>query len=359
MTRRRPNEIPSDSREAEVAAVLLDVLLHGLHDGFADMPDAPPEAPVEVATAPLLVVDDVDGHLAAALPAAVRWSRVARGDQSAAAWPPAGPHPGATLRLPKAKAALDLAVHAIASTLPPGAPLWLYGANDEGIRSVAGRLAGLFDDVVSISARRRCRVWQARRTAAPAQAPLSAWRQETRLLLPGAAGGLEDVAWVEYPGVFAAGRLDAATAVLLEVIAPVAPGASVLDFGCGAGAIAAVIRRRAPHARLHLLDADAVALQAARENVPGATVHLGDGWAAAPGLVVDRIISNPPIHRGKREDYSALAALIDEAPRHLASGGSLEIVVQRRLPVRPRLEAAFGRVESAFEDPRWQVWRAS
>lgn len=353
MTRRRPNEIPSDSREAEVAAVLLDALL----DGPADMP---PDAPVEVATAPLLVVDDVDGHLAAALPAAVRWSRVARGDQSAAAWPPAGPHPGATLRLPKAKAALDLALHAIASTLSPGAPLWLYGANDEGIRSVAGRLAGLFDDVVSISARRRCRVWQARRTAAPARAPLSAWRQETRLLLPGAVGApVEDVAWVEYPGVFAAGRLDAATAVLLDVIAPVAPSASVLDFGCGAGAIGAVIRRRAPAARLHLLDADAVALEAARENVPGAVLHLGDGWAAAPGLLVDRIISNPPIHRGKREDYSALAALIDEAPRHLASGGSLELVVQRRLPVRPRLEAAFGRVESAFEDPRWQVWRAS
>lgn len=331
-------ETPSAAREAQAAEVLIEAL------------------PGEVLAAPLLVVDDVDGQLRGALPRAVRWSRVASGALAgeAAAWAPAGPHPGATLRMPKAKAALDLALHAVASTLPAGAPLWVYGANDEGIRSIAGRLAGLFDDVEAVSVKRRCRVWQARRSAGAARAPLAAWRQVSQMALPGGA-----VEWVEYPGVFAAGRLDEATAVLIGVMAPVAAGARVLDFGCGAGAIGAAVRQRAPDARLHLLDADAVAVAAAGENVPGAAVYVSDGFGAVPGLVVDRIVSNPPIHRGKREDYAALTALIDEAPRHLAAGGALELVIQRRLPVRPWLDAVFTRVEPLFLDTRWQVWRAS
>ncbi|MCB9530008.1 MAG: methyltransferase [Myxococcales bacterium] len=160
--------------------------------------------------------------------------------------------------------------------------------------------------------------------------------------------------------MFAAGRLDEATAVLLGTMAPVAAGARVLDYGCGAGVIGAAIRQRAPDARLHLLDADAVAVAAARENVPGAAVYVSDGFGATPGrLIVDRIVSNPPIHRGKREDYSALVALIEEAPRHLARGGALELVVQRRLTVKPWIDAVFARVEPLFLDGRWQVWRAS
>ncbi|MCB9530009.1 MAG: hypothetical protein H6701_16760 [Myxococcales bacterium] len=200
---RDEHETASAAREAQAAEVLIEAL------------------PDDALAAPLLVVDDVDGQLRGALPRAVRWSRVANGALSgeAAAWAPAGPHPGATLRMPKAKAALDLALHAVASTLPVGAPLWLYGANDEGIRSVAGRLDGLFEGVEAVSAKRRCRVWLARRGAGAARAPRSAGRAVSRLAWPGGA-----VEWVEYPGVFAAGRLDEATAVLLGTMAPVAAG---------------------------------------------------------------------------------------------------------------------------------------
>lgn len=330
----------SDAREQTVAEVLLDAL---------------PETPADgLPAAPLLLAGDVDGHVAAALgPGAVRWSTIARHDAPAAAWPPPGDYGGATVRMPKAKAALDVLLHAVADAVPAGAPVWVYGAHDEGIKSIGARLEPLLDGVSTIAARKRCRVWRGARNTAPARAPLTAWQTTTRLPLPGG-----EVDWHELPGVFAAGRLDVGTARLLAAIDPIAPGARVLDFGCGAGAIGAAIRQQTPTAALHLLDADAVAIEAARLNVPGATLHLGDGWRAAPGLIVDRIVSNPPIHRGKREDHGALWALIDEAPRHLSRGGVLELVVQRRVPIKDRLEQTFRRVESLVDDPVFSVWRA-
>lgn len=326
----------SDGREALVAEVAAEAI------------------EVDGADRPILLADDTDGALEAALDRPIhRWDRMARGDRPATAWPVFAAEGDAALRLPKAKAALDMALHALASVLAPGAALWLYGANDEGIRSVGKRLDPLFAEADTVLIKRRCRVWRALRTEAPPRAPLAAWRSETRIALPGGP-----TPWIEYPGVFAAGRFDPATAALVEAMAPVAPGARVLDFGCGAGALAAALRQRAPEARLHLLDADAVAIEAARENVPGADVHLGDGWRAAPDVRVDRVVSNPPIHRGKGEDFGALAALIAEAPGHLKAGGLLELVVQSQVPVRAWLDDRFARVEAVFDDGRFTVWRA-
>lgn len=314
---------------------------------------------------PLLLADDADGALAAAVGGAkVGWCRVARGDTPASPWPAPGPYGGAALRMPKAKAALDMALHALASVLEPGAVLWLYGANDEGVRSVGKRLAPLFADAETVLIKRRCRVWHSVRTDVAARAPLAAWRSQTRIALPDDVGATPrtgqavEVPWVEYPGVFAAGRLDPASAALLDALAPFGSRDRVLDFGCGAGALSAAIRRRRPEAALHLLDADAVALEAARANVPDGVFHLGDGWRAAPDLRVDRIVSNPPIHRGKGEDFSALAALIAEAPRHLRSGGMLELVVQSQVPLQKWLTEHFARVEAIADDRRFTVWRA-
>ena len=45
------------------------------------------------------------------------------------------------------------------------------------------------------------------------------------------------------------------------------------------------------------------------------------------------ILSNPPLHKGIAEDHALLEQLIADAPAHLAPGGCLQIVVQRRIPL--------------------------
>ena len=77
----------------------------------------------------------------------------------------------------RSKDALELYLHGAAGVLEPGSPIWLYGANDEGIRSAGKRLTSLFDDVTTIGTRRHCRIWLAYRSKRPAQSP--SWRGPT------------------------------------------------------------------------------------------------------------------------------------------------------------------------------------
>jgi 16S rRNA (guanine1207-N2)-methyltransferase len=163
---------------------------------------------------------------------------------------------------------------------------------------------------------------------------------------------------VSYPGVFAAGRVDEGTALLIGALPSLESGARVLDYGCGSGVIAAAMLAEPSCAALALVDSDSVALEAARENVPGARRVLGIALRDAGGRYA-AILSNPPLHRGMVEDHGTLEALIIEAPAHLEAGGVLQIVVQRRLPLDRLLAKHFASVAIAAETSRYRVWRAA
>jgi 16S rRNA (guanine1207-N2)-methyltransferase len=306
-----------------------------------------------------LVVDEPSGRLAQALSAGgatpQSWLRHAGGSVPAAPWPPPGPFTSAFVRLPKSKGALDLALHAAASVLPARAALVLFGRNDEGIRSAVPRLAGLASDVASIDARRHCRVLAgARRDHIPGLRPsLADWCLQSRVAIDG-----RERPWITYPGLFAEGGLDAGTALLLTHLPVLRPNARVLDFGCGSGLIGANVLARQPRVALDLLDADAVALVAARENLPDARCILAADLAAVGRVRYDAILSNPPLHAGAREYHGVLADLIARARHHLVPHGMLQIVVQRRVKAAELMQAAFGAVEVVAEDARFRVLRS-
>lgn len=131
-------------------------------------------------------------------------------------------------------------------------------------------------------------------------------------------------------GVFARGRLDAGTSLLLRSNPPLVSSGDVLDLGCGAGPIAMTMARRSPAAVVWAVDVNERALDLCRANarangldnirvcrpddVP-AEVRFGTIW------------SNPPIRVGK-------AALHDLLLRWLpliTDGGSATLVVQKHL----------------------------
>jgi 16S rRNA (guanine1207-N2)-methyltransferase len=163
--------------------------------------------------------------------------------------------------------------------------------------------------------------------------------------------------WVSYPGVFAGGVLDAGTALLLEHLPPLGAGAAVLDMGCGGGIVGAAVRERMKDGAVDLVDSDAVAIEAARENVPGVTIICGDGLAAAPRTRYDAIFSNPPIHDGVEESLAFLQALIADAPARLKHDGVLQVVIQSRIRALPWFEAAFKEATIVAQDRRFQIIR--
>ena len=319
----------ADSREAEVAAVAAEAL-EGRVPAHA------------------LVCGDPDGAVEAAF-GGTAWTRFAYDGRPAQPWPPAGSFDGAVLRQPRGWGAFAMTLHAVAARLPAGAPLWIYGGNDEGVTSIPKRLDGLFGEPETLAIKRRARVLEMRRTDAPARGDLEDWRELV---------GIGDAGLVSYPGLFAHGRLDPGTALLLGVLPKIYADQSVLDFGCGAGAIAHTVRRAVPEVRLTLLDMDSVALHAARQNVPDAVHVLSDGWSAVPARRdFDLILSNPPLHRGKEEDFGALEALVRGAKDRLKPRGALIAVVQRSAGVGKLFAAALKNVEALAETPQYQVWR--
>jgi 16S rRNA (guanine1207-N2)-methyltransferase len=304
------------------------------------------------------------GYQSGSLPAALAgdgravavWNRRLEGGYPAAAWPSGGPFDLALIRLPKAKDEQEMAAHAALSVLDDGGRLVLYGGNEEGIRSAASMLKALCGTMETLTVRGHGRVIAATRPTNPTRLrpSLAHWRCVTQLQIAGAAR-----AWISYPGTFAAGRLDEGTALLLSALPRLGNQASVLDYGCGTGPVGFALLHQFVGLAVDMVDADAVAVEAARENVPQARTSIGARLGDAPGAAYDAILSNPPIHRGIGENHAVLEQLIADAPRHLKSGGTLQVVAQRRVALDQLFAKSFAAAAVVAETGRYRVWRAS
>lgn len=131
-------------------------------------------------------------------------------------------------------------------------------------------------------------------------------------------------------GVFGHGQLDAGTRVLLEHAPPPPATGTLLDLGCGTGAIAVAMGLRAPAAAVWAIDVNERArdLTAANAAAAGATnVRVVAPDAVPPDLRFDAIWSNPPIRIGK----PALHELLTTWLTRLTPGGQATLVVHKHL----------------------------
>jgi len=282
------------------------------------------------------------------------WNRRAFDGRGGDSWPPSGPFGVATLRLPRGKEELSMSLHAAASVLEPGGSILVYGAKDEGIQAALGTMSDLFPGSDTVAIGGRCRVLKG---VPGAEVPglrgaLGGWKSRLSLDYPGLPSN-----WVSYPGVFAHARLDDGTRLLLDALPPLSPGARVLDYGCGTGVVGYVAWGRGEDVVVEMLDVDAVALEAAKENVPGGRVHLHDGLPPADAGLFDAIFSNPPFHRGKAEEPEMIVSLVRGAPTLLRPKGVLVFVAQRRLSLRGSLQRHFRDVTVLAEDSTFRVWK--
>lgn len=304
----------------------------------------------------VLVVGDIAGAVEGAVRASGgevhRWRRLHRDDHQAAPWPGAGPFEAAYVRLPKGREALEMTLHAVGSRVEAGGRLWICGANDEGIKSVADRARSLFAQVDVVDARRHARLLEVTTPRLALRGALDDWAIRCEDAL-----GDEPIAWWSFPGVFAHGRLDEGTRLLLDVLPDPPEGARVLDFACGAGLIGLAIARRSPGIRLDALDVDALALEAARRNLSMARrVLSSDAWSAIGDDTWDWIVSNPPLHAGKGSSFEAFDALIAQAPAHLRPNGTLWVVTQGTVALRDAMARHFGEVDSVARRGGFRVW---
>ncbi|MDX1555257.1 MAG: class I SAM-dependent methyltransferase [Xanthomonadales bacterium] len=245
---------------------------------------------------------------------------------------------------------------------------WLAGENQAGIRSAGRQLASFFEDWRKADSARHCALFEATRPRAGKVGAgddwlarhFEAWSFEIR----GRSFTIHSL-----PGVFAHGRLDAGTAVLLEALTSGASGepvgGRVLDFACGAGTIGIALAGFRPDIELTLLDDAWPAIESTRRSLAAngldAQVVASDGLTALkPGSQppFDWIVSNPPFHAGVRQELSVARRFFRDARDWLAPSGRLCLVGNVHLPYGRWLSELFASVQVIAADHGYHVWLA-
>ncbi|WP_257283493.1 class I SAM-dependent methyltransferase [Endozoicomonas sp. SESOKO1] len=269
----------------------------------------------------------------------------------------AHPVEGVLLFLQKSKPLMDFWLEMVLSFLPEGAPIWLVGENDEGIKSWKKRLKNSFGHVKSIDNARHCVLLEA---SEPLKKPdnfnLESWFESFSVTV-----GPVNMDITSLPGVFSQGRLDKGTRVLLETL-DVVPSGKVLDFGCGAGVISAYIDALPGEHDFTLVDCDALALASSNKTMStmgseSFTVLPSDGLSGVSGQF-DLIISNPPFHQGVKTHYEVTELFLAQSRQMLRPGGELRIVANSFLRYPPIIQKAFGHCETLLSKDGFSVYRA-
>jgi len=278
-----------------------------------------------------------------------RWLQALGTDVEFGTVPGSVPNDGCTLLfLPREKERLGMLLHALADRMGPRSRLWLVGENRGGIKSAPRHMESCFAQVSLRDSARHCRLFEATEPIGQKPFALDAYFDEWSLSFAG-----RDLAFCSLPGVFAHGRLDEGTALLLNALATLRPEGRILDFACGCGVVGIALLATSERTSLTLLDSSALAMESSRRSLQrnglNAEIVPSDGLSELDGTF-DWIVSNPPFHRGVANDLEVAAGFFHRSGTFLAENGKIVIVFNRHLPYAKWLHRSFGKVERLAEN---------
>ena len=131
--------------------------------------------------------------------------------------------------------------------------------------------------------------------------------------------------------VFSKKQVDSGTRLLIEAMQLPNEG-TVLDVGCGYGAVGIAAATSNPRLHVVMTDLNMRAVQLARKNIKINKVHnakVRHGYLYEPvtDSVFNCILSNPPVSAG----METVLAIIKNAPPFLSRGGTLQLVVRSKI----------------------------
>ena len=128
-------------------------------------------------------------------------------------------------------------------------------------------------------------------------------------------------------GLFSPEKIDEGTTSLINNVS-VKETNTILDLGCGYGALGIPLAKLAPKGIVHMIDRDFVAVEYARKNallngVKNAKTYLSNGFDQIPeNTRFQTIVSNLPAKISKEFFW----ILFEEARKHLTPNGELYVV---------------------------------
>ncbi len=256
-----------------------------------------------------------------------------------------GPWAAAVVCLPRARAAARALIALASAGVTPGGPVAVDGQKTDGIDSALKELRGRVDLSEPVSkAHGKLAVFAA-------GADFADWRARPAEL-PGR--------FVTLPGVFSADGSDRGSEMLAAAL-PADLGGYIADAGAGWGWLSQAILTHPKVKRLDLIEAEAEALNCARQNVADerARFHWADATTFRPDRLLDHVVMNPPFHTGREADPNLGLNFIRAAARWLAPSGALWMVANRHLPYDRALPDLFREVREIGGDGAFRLTRAA
>lgn len=223
--------------------------------------------------------------------------------------------------------------------LKSGGCLYVEGAKERGVLSMAKRMQEYFGNVETVEISKGQRVLCSRKK--------DSWRIETfDYRLP----------------VFAEQKLDEGTRLLLGTL-EVRQTDEALDIGCGAGFLGLHIARLAQKGHVTMVDASLVAVASTQQVVEqsglaNVQVLASDGTQAVRERRFSLVVTNPPFHIGGIQTTEIAERFIREAAPLLRPRGRFYLVANRFLKYEPTLRSCFKTVEEVGGNTRFKVLRA-
>ena len=128
-------------------------------------------------------------------------------------------------------------------------------------------------------------------------------------------------------GLFSYDEVDTNSLILIENIPNIS--GSLLDLGCGFGAVGIMLAKINRHVSLTGCDINRIAVNIAKKNAAingiEAKYLISDCFESVSGFF-DTIVINPPIHAGKEVVFR----MFKQAKEHLAPNGSFYVVIQKK-----------------------------
>ncbi|PSW72873.1 16S rRNA (guanine(1207)-N(2))-methyltransferase RsmC [Photobacterium sp. GB-50] len=256
---------------------------------------------------------------------------------------------------PKAKAEADYLLTMLLNKFGTGVEICIVGENRSGVRS-AEKLFAEYGPLNKYDSARRCSFYWGRCDNTPKAFNLSDWFRSYPIDIAGVQLTVRSL-----PGVFSHGEFDKGSELLLNNL-PKLHG-KVLDFGCGAGVIGAVMKAKYPTIDLELCDISALAIESAKEtfkvnNLEASKFTATDVYKALTGPY-QFLISNPPFHAGLKTFYAATELFINDAPQYLSHNGQLVIVANSFLQYPPLIEASLGECNITAKTNKFNIYAAT
>ncbi len=234
-------------------------------------------------------------------------------------------------------------------------------ANREGARSIESDLNSLGLDL-EIKNRARCRCMTVT-GGIPECRLLGQWRNLGRPARAEAFESLVGAPFFTRAGVFSWEAPDPGSRLLLDTL-PRGIQGRVMDLCAGSGLLAAgLVRKEWQIQELHLVEADAEALECAQTNLRARGIKAAAHWldAAREPLPqgMDAIVCNPPFHAGHRPSIELGRQIVARALDALAPGGVLWFVANRHLPYEQTLRRHARKWRSIREERGYKVIEAT